>query len=272
MTRPRLKVLKHRLYRRAKPFLPKQQSEYRAQIVRINRFLAQDNAWLFWFDGGRYDWFEKLVPKYFDGKLEKVHNGGTAYSGEWAECNLGQTYPEQGLFCSMPVRDLQLSEYDGRNHFEIAPDVDTESTVNERLAALGYREQISTGHIDISPGHTNESVRKHLDAVNGGVVRYLKPHPPLTGLEELTSGGGKLKATWGALQDGTVTYSELESAYEATYREAFEAAQDLLQDLDGPVAITADHGECLGDCGQLFHGPYHARHRHLTEVPFFTLE
>lgn len=242
---------------------------YQDQAVAVNDYLhGGEKRWLFWFDGGRAGWFQSLYPEYLSGEYRNLWNGGLAYSGDWAKRTLGGEYPGKGLFSSMPVRELQRSDYDGRDHFDVAPDIDTENTVNERLAALGYREEISDGHIDISPGHVNQAVREHMDELDGGVIRYLKPHPPLDGLEELTSGGDKITNMWRALVSGDLSRAELLAAYERTYRQAFEAAMELIPDLDGQVAITADHGECLGDCGQLLHGPYHTPHDHLTTVPF----
>lgn len=239
----------------------------------LTEFLeGEGDRWVFWFDGGRADWFEYLYPEYFEGEYQRVWNGDIAYSGDWATRTLSQPYPDYGLFSSMPVRELQHTDYDGRKWFTIAPDIDTTTSVESRLAALGYREQTQHGPIDISPGHVNESVRENIRQLNGGVIRYLKPHPPLEGMEGLTSGGSKITATWRALLDGEITQAEFADAYEQTYRQAFESAQDVIDDLDGEIAITADHGECLGDCGQLFHGPNHTPHSHLTTVPFLQVD
>lgn len=243
------------------------------QKPRIVDFLAGDGPrWLIWFDGGRADWFERLHPEYLDGEYRRVWNGGLAYSGHWATEMLDGTYPDLGLFSSLPVRDLKRSDYDGRDHFAVAPDVDTRSGVDERLAALGYISAETDGQIDVSPGHVNDCVRDHLRTIDGGVIRYLKPHPPLDGLEDLTSGGRKITETWRALIRGDLASEELEQAYERTYRQAFEALCELLPALEGEVVVTADHGECLGDCGQLFHGPWHTPHDHLATVPWLRVD
>jgi hypothetical protein len=117
----------------------------------------------------------------------------------------------------------------------------------------------------------NRSVREHAGEIDGGVVRYIKPHPPLTGLESMTTGKGKAARVRSALDRGDLTYAELASAYIDTYREGLAAAADLVADLPGTVALTADHGTCLY-CGQLFHGRNFEKHDHLTTVPWLVVE
>ena len=145
------------------------------------------------------------------------------------------------------------------------------SSLADRLAALGYAEGGDAGDVAIAPEQVNRVVRENLDELDGGIIRYLKPHPPLAGLEGLTSGPGKVRRTMEALASGSVTVDELEEAYERTYRVAFEAMLDILPELDGRVAVTADHGECLR-CGQLFHADRFDPHDHLVEVPWFEVE
>lgn len=233
---------------------------------------GDEPTWLFWFDGGRVDGFRELAPEYVTGDLQTCWNGGIGYSGDWADRHLRRDLGDYGLFSVAPVRSLQGTDYDGRDYFHCAPEIDTGDSVHDRLAALGYREQKGDRVVEIAPGHCNRTVREHIDDIEGGIVRYLKPHPPFEGVEGISSGSGKTRATWHALWSGEITQDELRERYMATYRQAFEAAVELIPDLDGDVYITADHGECLGDCGQLYHSSQHATHRHLCEVPWFEVD
>lgn len=235
-------------------------------------FDSDGPVWVLWFDGGRLDGFRKLYGDYFTGQLRACWNGGIGYSGDWADRHLRRDLSGYGLFSVAPVRSLSGTDYDGREYFTVAPEIDTGDTVNERLAALGYRELKDDGVVDISPGHCNRSVRDHRDVVDSGVIRYLKPHPPFDGIEGLTSGSGKTRTTWHALWSGAITEGELRERYRATYRQAFEAAREIVPELEGDIYITADHGECLGDCGQLFHASTHATHDHLCVVPWLRVE
>lgn len=224
-------------------------------------------AWVILLDAGRYDMFDQLVCDYFEGDLRRVWNGGIGYTGDWFVRNAAGEYSGCGLFSWVPLREQQI-EYDGRLHFDVAPEIEQESDVETRLAALGYTEgDIDEGYTE-APARVNQAVRDECDDLDGGIVRYIKPHPPFEGLEEITSESTKTEETEAALADGRVTNAELVDAYRETYRTGFEYARDLVGDLDGEVILTADHGTCL-TCGQLFHGRYHDKHDHLTIVPWF---
>jgi len=234
-------------------------------------FDTQETVWLFFFDAGRYDMFEQLVWDYFDGDLKRCYNGGVGYTGDWAVRHLSQDFGNRGLFSWVPLRGLVDVSYDGRNWFDTVPDIQSEKDTQEQLAALGYAERTTEETFDISPQYVNRSVREHSDEINGGVVRYLKPHPPFEGLGEVTRESTKTIKTKQALEDKQLTYSELTHAYRETYEIAFEHAVELIPDLNGKVILTADHGTCL-TCGQLFHGRRLDKHDHLTHVPWFEVD
>lgn len=237
-------------------------------------FDTDEEVWMFFFDAGRYDLFDELVWEYMDGDLERVYNGGFGYTGDWTTHHLVGDFGNRGLFSYVPLRGFGAAEYDGRKHFEVAPDVQPDRSVEDRLAELGYLEfdeDRPTYEERIGPHHINNAVREHADELNGGVIRYIAPHPPFLGLEDLTSESTKTAKTRAALEAGDLTYEELTEAYIDTYEMAFEYASELIPDLDGRVVITADHGTCL-TCGQLFHGRRLEMHDHLTVVPWFELE
>jgi hypothetical protein len=226
---------------------------------------------MFFFDAGRYDMFDQLVWDYFDGNLQRSWNGGVAYTGDWTVRHLTGDFGGRGLFSYVPLRSFEDAKYDGRKHFEIAPDVRQDVSVHERLAELGYRERTTDAELKIGPMHINRVVRQHKDGLNGGVIRYIAPHPPFDGLEEITSENTKTMKTEQALDTGELTYKEFTDAYRQTYRKAFDAGTELIPDLDGSVYITSDHGTCL-TCGQLFHGRRLEMHDHLTIVPWFEVD
>lgn len=234
-------------------------------------FDTNETVWLLFFDAGRYDIFDQLVGEYFEGSLQRCYNGGVGYTGDWTVKMLTRDFGNRGLFSWVPLRGFGAAEYDGRRWFEVAPDIQSGLAVEEQLAALGYAERSTDEQIHISPSNVNDSVRRHKDDLNGGVVRYLKPHPPFEGLPELTAESSKTAKTRAALANGELTYEELTQAYIDTYRIAFEHATELVPDLEGRVVITADHGTCL-TCGQLFHGRRLEMHDHLTVVPWFEVE
>lgn len=247
--------------------------DLRDQYGLVQDALAEDGAWVIWLDGGRHDWFEELYPEYFEGELERVWNGGVGYTGDWSVRNLDGDYPGRGIFSAVLPGDCGAVDYDDLAHFDVAEDVRLPGSpdVRDRLATLGYLEVEGDEVTRINPEATNRKVLEHADELDGGVVRYLKPHPPFNGLEWCTRGAGKVHNTRVALRDGDITWGDLEDAYADTYREALGAAADLAESLDGRVVVTADHGECLR-CGQLFHSRTHKPHGHLVNVPWFEVD
>lgn len=231
---------------------------------------GDDEAWVIWLDGGRLDVFDDLVWDHLDGDLRPAWNGDVAYSGDWAERHLERDLEGMGLFSTAALRSLDWSDYDGRDHFDVAPEIDTGATAEEKLAALGYIERMGSED-PTNPEKCNREAFSH-ECPRGGVIRYLRPHPPLVGLEDITTGRQKTRDTWHALWTDELTTDELWEAYIETYKVGLEAAARAVDELDGRVVLTADHGECLGDCGQLWHGRRHSMHDHLRIVPWFEVE
>jgi len=242
------------------------------QTDLIRRWFDTDKTrWLIWFDGGRYDFFEQLYEEYLTGNLQRCYNGGYGYTGDWTQAHLRFDVGDRGLFSHVPLRGFDDAEYDGRRYFAKAPDVDASVSVHERLAELGYRERTTDEDLIVAPDKVNNCVRQYKSGLNGGVIRYIAPHPPFDGLEDLTAESTKTIETQQALANGELTFEELTDAYRETYRKAFRHAVEVLPELDGEIVITADHGTCLY-CGQLFHGRRLEMHDHMTHVPWFEVD
>lgn len=250
--------------RRKPPHLPDQ-----AELVSDT--LADTPAWVVVLDGGRFDLFYDLVGEYFDGDLRIAWNGGVGYTGDWFDRTLSGEYPDLGCFSWSPVRNFSGLEYDARDHFGVVPEIQSERSAEQKLRDLGYLDAPDRGGENPTAESTrevNQSVGEHFDDIDGGVIRYIKPHPPLTGLETMTTGKGKEERVRRAIENGDLTTHELTAAYVETYREGFEAAQRIVGTLPGDVVITADHGTCL-TCGQYFHGRNFEKHDHLVNIPWF---
>lgn len=240
----------------------------------LQSVFAETPAWVIVLDGGRFDIFHELVGDYFDGDLQPVWNGGVGYTGDWFDRTLSGDYPSLGCFSWSPVRNFSGLEYDARDHFGVVPEVQPDRSAEQKLRDLGYLdapERNDENPTAESPQQVNRSVGRHFGDVDGGLIRYIKPHPPLTGLERMTTGKGKEQRVRRALRDGDLSVAALTDAYIETYREGFEAAQQISGMLPGRVILTADHGTCLA-CGQLFHGRNFAKHDHLCVVPWYEVE
>lgn len=245
----------------------------------LDEFFAGDGArFLLWFDGMRIDVFDDLSAEYVEGDLTPVDNGAIGYTADWCDEHLRRSFNRRmGFFSPAPIYAYEYTEYDEREYFDVVPAADAygETAVADRLDALGYRSD-ADGSADWrqQPRRTNAVVRDHLADLDGGIVRYIAPHPPLVGLEDVTSGRGKIDRVSDALETGELTTERLREAYTATARLAFDAAVDLIPDLPGEIAITADHGEALGQkcCESVFHSRTHNKCACLTVLPWFDVD
>lgn len=111
------------------------------------------------------------------------------------------------------------------------------------------------------------------------VVHYMQPHRPFLDSDiepgvdydektvETTPG-----AHWGRVRNGEVGLDTIRAAFRRNTEIVLKDVSLLLQNMDADkVAITADHGECLGECGIYGH---HSRIpiSALKRVPWYTTQ
>jgi hypothetical protein len=106
------------------------------------------------------------------------------------------------------------------------------------------------------------------------VVHYMQPHHPfvanpIAGDEGMarTSVHSDTVSPWVLLRRGEITTERVWDAYEATLRHVLPEVETLVENVDGRVAITADHGNLFGEWG-LYGHPMHAPVPALLEVPW----
>ena len=106
------------------------------------------------------------------------------------------------------------------------------------------------------------------------VVHYMQPHhpfvpAPLDGDEGLARTGDHSTAAnpWVSLRRGETSVQRVRAAYEANLRYVLRSVGTLLDNVDGRVAITADHGNLFGEWG-LYGHPMHTPVPALLAVPW----
>lgn len=123
------------------------------------------------------------------------------------------------------------------------------------------------------------------------IVHFMQPHmPPIGSLRHWLPAKGNvppgrahpdqdklsLKASFRHRVNGA-TQAAVEAAYRENLALVLDEVLELLPDLDGKVAITADHGELLGErlwpipVRGVFH-MFHVRHEKLNTVPWCTFD
>lgn len=112
------------------------------------------------------------------------------------------------------------------------------------------------------------------------IVWYLQPHQPFLDADwsnpfVSTAFGegakGDQKGVWQQLRDGDVTEAELWRAYRANLEHALADVGRLVENVDGRVVISSDHGNCLGEWGVYGH-PRNAPLPSLKRVPWIELD
>lgn len=106
------------------------------------------------------------------------------------------------------------------------------------------------------------------------VVHYMQPHHPFVP-DPLDCDGGLARTgdhsntanPWVALRRGETSVERVREAYEANLRYVLESVGTLLDNVDGRVAITADHGNLFGELG-LYGHPMHTPVPTLLAVPW----
>jgi hypothetical protein len=106
------------------------------------------------------------------------------------------------------------------------------------------------------------------------VVHYMQPHhpfvaDPIAGDEGLARTGSHSNPAnpWVMLRRGEVSTERVRAAYEATLRGVLPAVETLVAEVEGTVAITADHANLLGEWG-LYGHPMHTPVPALLTVPW----
>jgi hypothetical protein len=106
------------------------------------------------------------------------------------------------------------------------------------------------------------------------VVHYMQPHHPFVP-DPLEGDGGMARTgshssegnPWVSLRRGEVSVERVWDAYEANLRHVLGEVATLLDNVDGRVAITADHGNLFGEWG-LYGHPMHTPVPALLAVPW----
>lgn len=210
---------------------------------------ATDWDYLVICDGGRADVFENAYQDHLDGDYTRAWNRDHGFTATWFAEMFDGEYDAWCYHGGLPIHEFveNPADYDEREHFA-------------EVANYG-RYEWDEDFRSCPPEGVTRLVAE--DGPQQAVIRYLQPHNPYRDLGHI---GGRADAQ----------RYESDVLYDA-YRDNFEwvlseIANGLVPLLHGTVVVTADHGQCLGDCGQYLHHRDHDRHDHLVEVPWLEVD
>lgn len=254
-------------------------SRVRDQEALINQnFLGEKKAWLFIFDAGRFDWMKAILSESaeFEGRfasIEQAFNGGHTRTTEWFDHHFPDYYNVAFFNGGLPMRRMEDPTYDEYDHFKY---VETRSDYDVATGGRAAPSELN----EVVRAYLNKDISERLEDLgyaapempDRGIIRYMDPHRPYPTLQIPEGEGDVIERTRREVEKGDITTDMLENAYVDAYIFAVQAAFNLVEDLPGRVFLTSDHGECLGDCDQYYHGPDHDHHDHLVNVPWVVVK
>jgi len=249
--------------------------------------VAEGESWLLILDCGRADYFQEFYDEYIDGEYQTVYNGGNKWTKPWFKDMFSYLVEGHLFHGGQPIRKIRKAvEYDERKYFNHVPSATTYPIVEEE-------NRWATS----DPAGVNQVVEQHLPEdsmvkdrlyhlgytmsstddtpeMNMNVVRYLQPHTPY---RAITSFGDHRNGVRSRVrdEDHSFTREDWIDAYVDNYRWGLEQAASLAETLcerGANVVISADHGECLGERDQWFHGPKLNECPELCEVPWLRVQ
>jgi len=207
-----------------------------------------DREWdvLVVLDACRTDLLRSVAPEFdFTGDVDEIRSVGSS-SSEWLE-NTFLGHPETPR-TAMVTGNTWTDRYLDADDFAALDEVWKYAWDD----ALGTVPPAAV--TDRAVAHARERDPDRL------VVHYMQPHhpfvpAPLDGDEGLARTGSHSNTgnPWVSLRRGEVAVEDVWDAYEANLRYVLPEVESLLANVDGRVAVTADHGNLFGEWGLYGH-------------------
>ncbi|QHS16524.1 hypothetical protein GWK26_04805 [haloarchaeon 3A1-DGR] len=230
--------------------------------------MGRDWDYLLILDACRYDVFEDV--NWIDGELDYAISAGS-HSEEFCEVNFeGRTFYDtvyvtanafgarigDGAFHDLVYTGEEIDEdFVGWHSFSerMEPETIYEATI---AAVERYPNKRAIAHF-MQPhtpyfGGKAEEIRNRV-ADDGLVVRSRQPEK----VEQYSLDDENVVVSLKeAAERGYVTHEEIREVYVENLRLVLEHVESLVEELDGKIVITSDHGEYLGENGKLGHPKY----------------
>lgn len=214
-------------------------------------------------DACRYDFFKEV--NWLEGELEKVKSQGST-SVEFLNKNFtdyyyNTVYVSANPFVSPhPSSDpYQQEPFDSEEHFPY---------VNQ----VYLKDQYDFHGVSRPEGVVEEALQtRDRYPESNMIVHFMQPHGPFIAdcevLEEIEDPAPGYRD----LRREGLKWDEIKQAYKANLEMVLEQVEKLVDQLDGKVVITADHGEMIGEKFMFSH-PQAIYFKELVEVPWFEVE
>ncbi|MDZ7746000.1 MAG: hypothetical protein U5K28_05625 [Halobacteriales archaeon] len=119
----------------------------------------------------------------------------------------------------------------------------------------------------------NESLRTYRNTdADRYIFHFLQPHAPFVNCPGRYGHDGTIGGTqrvWKGLRHGEFDKESVWQDYRENLRIGLSAVETLVENVDGDVVITADHGNAIGESG-LYGHPEYVPHPSIKRVPWAT--
>lgn len=222
-----------------------------------------ENEWdvLVILDACRHDMYEEVV-----GPCESAFSRAST-SEEWMEKNFAKSFSDE-LAETTYVTANPHSNNLNEDQFEELDEV-WRYGWDEKLGTV--RAETMTNRAIVEGRHTNTSRL---------IVHYMQPHYPFIGEgttygkmnpDEMGHDGDLGHNVWTEVATGRLARQEVLNAYYENLRYVRDDVRRLIENVDGKMVITADHGNFLGEYG-LYGHPGYIPAAVLRKVPWEVIE
>jgi len=235
-----------------------------------------DESWdyLIILDACRYDFFEKVYRQFLPGTLQKKISRATSTS-EWLNKNFPGRYDDMVYVSGNPhCSDHEIYGFRGTDHFFKV----------EHVWRYAWSEEYDT----VLPGEMVKAALRLRDMHPDKrmIIHLIQPHGPWVGKTKVSVAEigkdptlrsaieGKWTAdtlVWELVRQGRFSIELLKQADMDNLVLALEHVRTLVDELDGRIVVTADHGEAFGEKFVVGHPPG-IYFKELVEVPWLVID
>lgn len=215
------------------------------------KVVGEDWDYLIILDACRYDTFKELNE--MDGKLEKRRSMGS-YTTEWGNKNFPDYYDDIVYVSANPrICDSMIKGFQGTEHFHDVVDV----------WDFGWDEELKT----VPPENVTQAALEAYERYSEKrlIIHYMQPHGNYIGETKLIS-----KNPDKFLRTKIFNNDFFRRTYRENLKLVLDEVEDLIENLEGRIVISSDHGEAIGR--EPFQHPHHMYLDKLVEVPWFVME
>ncbi|MFB6185524.1 MAG: sulfatase-like hydrolase/transferase, partial [Halobacteriaceae archaeon] len=185
--------------------------------------------------------------------LRKVRSQGSA-SDEFLRNNFTDYYDDIVYFSTNSfVSPTEHGGFDSSEHFH--------ETIPVYLEDLDEEKKMQTPEAVTSYFLEHESKYPH----KRKILHFMQPHGAYIGDFQLQDQNADVTDLWGRYPK-----EQIWKAYCSNLKRVLEEVEKLLEELDGKIVVTADHGEAFGEKWVVGH-PAGVRIQELIEVPWLVV-